>query len=80
LLLSWPHIADALGLTVLHVLRTISALKRAELTTERNGSIQIIDRLRSIRLNQFDDYYLHNWRLSFRFSMDEADDQVVRAN
>lgn len=63
---SRAHLADALGLTIVHVSRTISAMKRADLIAEREGQIEILDQGRLKRLSQFDDEYLHNRRLDFQ--------------
>lgn len=63
--LSRLHIADALGLTLVHVSRTISALKRADLIDEASGILSILDRPKLVRLSQFDDDYLHARRLNF---------------
>jgi DNA-binding transcriptional ArsR family regulator len=57
--------ADALGLTPVHVSRTMSALRKAELIDEQRGQVKILDRKRLAHLSQFDDDYLHNRRLQF---------------
>ena len=58
-------LADALGLTPVHVSRTMSALRRAGLIDESRGQITIVDRDRLSCLSQFDTDYLHVRRLDF---------------
>lgn len=68
--LTRAHIADALGLTVVHVSRTMSALKRSELVDESTSFIRINDLEKMKRLAQFDDHYLHNRNLDLaRFAL-----------
>lgn len=58
--LTRADIADALGLTPVHVSRTMSAMRRADLITEgRGGEITIVDRKKLSRLSHFDTDYLH---------------------
>lgn len=58
--LTRADIADALGLTPVHVSRTMSAMRRADLITEgRGGEITIVDRAKLARLSHFDTDYLH---------------------
>lgn len=58
--LTRADIADALGLTPVHVSRTMSAMRRADLITEgRGGEITIVDRNKLARLSHFDTDYLH---------------------
>ncbi|MEM5517063.1 Crp/Fnr family transcriptional regulator [Henriciella sp. AS95] len=52
-------IADALGLTPVHVSRTMSAMRRSGLIEEERGSIRLLDRERLSRLSHFDTDYLH---------------------
>ena len=62
--LTRADIADALGLTPVHVSRTMSAMRRADLITEgRGGEITIVDRTKLARLSHFDTDYLHLKRL-----------------
>lgn len=63
--LTRAHLADALGLTVVHVSRTMSALKRSKLLEETGTHIVIHDLDKLRRLSQFDDQYLHNRNLDF---------------
>jgi len=56
-------IADALGLTPVHVSRTLTALKRMGLIEEARASLSILDRAELARLSQFDPDYLHIRRL-----------------
>ena len=74
--LSRTHLADALGLTVVHVSRTMSALKRSNLLEESQSHIAIHDLEKLKRLSQFDDQYLHNRNLDFaRFTSGVAPSQ-----
>lgn len=58
--LTRTDIADALGLTPVHVSRTMSAMRRAGLIAEhRGGEITILDRERLAKLSLFDTDYLH---------------------
>lgn len=57
-------IADALGLTPVHVSRTMSAMRRSGLISEERGSIVLEDRERLARLSHFDTEYLHLKKLS----------------
>lgn len=58
--LTRSDIADSLGLTPVHVSRTMSAMRRAGLIAEhRGGEITIIDRDRLAKLALFDTDYLH---------------------
>ncbi|MGB3627740.1 MAG: Crp/Fnr family transcriptional regulator [Henriciella sp.] len=57
-------IADALGLTPVHVSRTMSAMRRSGLISEERGSIILEDRERLARLSHFDTDYLHLKKLS----------------
>ncbi|GGB62262.1 Crp/Fnr family transcriptional regulator [Henriciella pelagia] len=57
-------IADALGLTPVHVSRTMSAMRRSGLIAEERGSIKLLDRARLARLSHFDTDYLHLKKLN----------------
>lgn len=58
--LTRADIADALGLTPVHVSRTMSAMRRSGLIAEnRGGEVTILDRERLARLSLFDTDYLH---------------------
>lgn len=75
--LTRAHLADALGLTVVHVSRTMSALKRSQLVEETGSRIRINDLRKLRRLSQFDDQYLHNRNLDFsRFLHSAADSDL----
>jgi DNA-binding transcriptional ArsR family regulator len=63
--LTRTDMADALGLTPVHVSRTMSALRRAGLIDESRGQITILDRDRLTALSQFDTDYLHMRKLDF---------------
>lgn len=63
--LTRTDIADALGLTPIHVSRTMSHLKQSDLIEESRVSIRILDRDRLARLCQFDPDYLHIRKLTF---------------
>lgn len=63
--LTRADIADALGLTPVHVSRTMSAMRRSGLISEgRGGEITIVDRERLARLSLFDMDYLHLKKLN----------------
>lgn len=63
--LTRTDLADMLGLTPVHISRTLSAMKRDGLIEENHRTIAITDRARLARLSQFDDSYLHVRRLVF---------------
>ena len=52
------HLADALGLTTIHVNRTLRALRDEELMDVRGGLLRILDREQLIALSGFDSAYL----------------------
>ncbi len=52
------HLADALGLTTIHVNRTLRALRDDNLIDFRGGVLQILDRDRLVALANFDPAYL----------------------
>ncbi|MEO0871594.1 MAG: Crp/Fnr family transcriptional regulator [Pseudomonadota bacterium] len=56
-------IGDALGLTPVHVSRTISGMKRMELIEEDRSSLRIINRDKLREMSKFDPDYLHISRL-----------------
>ncbi|MEE8171863.1 MAG: Crp/Fnr family transcriptional regulator [Alphaproteobacteria bacterium] len=53
------HLADALGLTTIHVNRTLRALRDEKLIDVRGGILRILDRKRLVALASFDDAYLY---------------------
>lgn len=57
-------LADALGLTPVHVSRTMSWLHKNGLIEQKRGAVAITDRKRLARLAQFDDDYLHLRKLN----------------
>jgi CRP-like cAMP-binding protein len=63
--LTRTDLADALGLTPVHVSRTMSALRRSGLIDESRGQVTILDRKRMESLSQFDTDYLHVRKLDF---------------
>ena len=63
--LTRTDLADALGLTPVHVSRTMSALRRSGLIDESRGQVTILDRRRMESLSQFDTDYLHVRKLDF---------------
>ena len=63
--LTRTDMADALGLTPVHVSRTMSALRRSGYIDESRGQITILDRHKLASLSQFDTDYLHMRRLDF---------------
>lgn len=68
-------IADALGLTPVHVSRTMSAMRRSGLIAEERGAIILEDRERLARLSYFDTDYLHLKKLNL-LSRKAADGDV----
>jgi len=52
------HLADALGLTTIHVNRTLRALRDGNLIDIRGGVLQILNRKALITLANFDEKYL----------------------
>ncbi|MEQ8556906.1 MAG: Crp/Fnr family transcriptional regulator [Henriciella sp.] len=62
--LTRADIADALGLTPVHVSRTMSAMRRSGLISEEKGAITLEDRDRLARLSYFDMDYLHLKKLN----------------
>lgn len=63
--LTRTDLADALGLTPIHVSRTMSQLKQDWMIEETRVSIRILDHDRLARLSQFDPDYLHIRKLAF---------------
>ena len=57
--LTRADIADALGLTPVHVSRTMSDMRRSGLIEEGDGTIRILDLNRLSVICHFDDQYLH---------------------
>lgn len=57
-------LADALGLTPVHVSRSMSWLQSARLIEQKRGVVSIVDRERLSRLAHFDDAYLHLRKLN----------------
>lgn len=55
-------LADLLGLSSVHVSRSISALRAAGLIRTSNGSIQLLDKDGLAAVGQFDSAYLHDAR------------------
>jgi DNA-binding transcriptional regulator LsrR (DeoR family) len=52
------HLADALGLTCVHVNRTLRKLREAGLVSVREGRVEIMDLDGLIKLAEFDPAYL----------------------
>jgi CRP-like cAMP-binding protein len=52
------HLADALGLSAIHVNRTLRGLREKGLMTFREGRVQFEDRRRLVALAGFDPAYL----------------------
>lgn len=63
-------IADALGLTAVHVSRTLTTLRRGDLISTQNGTIRILDRAKLASVAGFDDAYLHVQRTRLFFKDD----------
>ncbi len=62
--LTRTDLADALGLTPVHVSRTMSALRRAGLIDESRGQVRILDPEKLARQSHFDMDYLHMRQLN----------------
>lgn len=56
--LTQHELADILGLTKIHVNRTLSALRTNGLATFKSGFVEILDRKRLVSLTDFDKAYL----------------------
>lgn len=71
-------LADALGLTPVHVSRTMSAMRHSGLIEESRGVILIDDRERLARICHFNTDYLHLRRLDFsKFSMPNGSSHIT---
>ena len=57
--------ADALGLSVVHVSRTLTRLKAEGFITTKQGGIEILEREKMADMCDFDSRYLHLERLKF---------------
>ena len=57
--------ADALGLSVVHVSRTLTKLKAEGFITTKQGGIEILEREKMADMCDFDSRYLHLERLKF---------------
>jgi transcription initiation factor IIE alpha subunit len=51
--------AEAVGLSIVHVNRTLQELRDANLLTFENGRLEILDWKKLVRLAGFDPTYLH---------------------
>jgi len=58
-------LADALGLSVVHISRTLTKLKAENLIRTSHDGIQILDRERLEQVSNFDSRYLHLEKLKF---------------
>jgi CRP-like cAMP-binding protein len=56
-------LADAAGLSVVHVNRTIQALRKLKVLSSANSAIEVIDRKQLARIGHFDGRYLNMPRL-----------------
>ncbi|MEO0981801.1 MAG: Crp/Fnr family transcriptional regulator [Pseudomonadota bacterium] len=73
-------IADALGLTPVHVSRTLSGMKRMALIEEDRVSLRILNKPKLEELSQFDPDYLHFSRLDLTSEIvDRIDTDKYRA-
>jgi len=52
-------LADAAGLSVVHVNRTIQALRKLKVLSSANSAIEVIDRKQLARIGRFDGHYLN---------------------
>lgn len=65
--LTQHDLADVLGLTQIHVNRTLRELRERELVSFRAGSVEFINRPKLVKLAGFDNSYLqHNWPKEFQ--------------
>jgi len=59
------HVADAAGLSVVHVNRTIQTLRSRKILSKASHSIEVIDRKQLAQIGKFDGRYLNmSWLLS----------------
>ena len=58
-------LADMLGLSVVHISRTLTKLKAEKLIRTTSDGVQILDRERLERVSNFDSRYLHLEKLKF---------------
>lgn len=58
-------LADALGLSIVHISRTLSSLRKNELIRVTRDGIEILDRERLAEMCDFDSRYLHLKKLRF---------------
>ncbi|WP_245430096.1 Crp/Fnr family transcriptional regulator [Mesorhizobium sp. WSM3859] len=56
--LTQHDLADILGMTAVHVNRTLRELRRADLLSFKAGKVQLIDRKKLVKMAGFDDEYL----------------------
>lgn len=59
------HLADALGLSSVHISRSLSKLVREGYIAQESWGIQILRREALVEMAEFDDRYLHTPKLSF---------------
>lgn len=65
--LTQHDLADVLGLTQIHVNRTLRELRERELVSFRAGAVEFINRHKLVKLASFDKSYLqYNWPASLR--------------
>lgn len=58
-------LADMLGLSVVHISRTLTKLKAEKLISTTSDGVQILDRERLEKISNFDSRYLHLEKLKF---------------
>ena len=58
-------LADMLGLSVVHISRTLTKLKAEKLIRTTSDGVQILDRERLEQVSNFDSRYLHLEKLKF---------------
>jgi CRP-like cAMP-binding protein len=64
--ISQTHIADALGLSVVHVSRTLTRLKSEGLIKTTHNSVEILERDKMAEMSDFDSRYIHMEKLTLR--------------
>ncbi|MEM6649772.1 MAG: Crp/Fnr family transcriptional regulator [Pseudomonadota bacterium] len=75
--LSRTELADTLGLTSIHVSRTMSSMRRSGLIEEVDRNIRILDREKLSKMCQFDLDYLHLRTLDFSTEIEANNNSVL---
>ncbi len=59
--LTQDELADVLGLTKIHINRTLRELRERDLLVFRNGHVEIVNRSKLVKLSGFDSQYIHQY-------------------